>query len=540
MRLANRYWLLLIVHLTMAFCFSDTRYSIIPQPVILQPQEGVFEIQSDTLIVADKKAKPLAATLNEMLSPAMGFRLKTVKRTKQKENLIQLQLNSSLKNTLGSEGYNLIVTEKQIQLEATEKAGLFYGLVTLKQLLPKEIYNQARVNEATWNVPCVQIEDYPRFQWRGMHLDVCRHFMPTEFVKKYIDLIAMHKMNIFHWHLTEDQGWRIEIKKYPKLTEVGAWRKESEINRRPLKFDGTPHGGFYTQEEVRDIVAYAKERYITVVPEIEMPGHSKAALAAYPELSCTGGPFEVRTNWGIEKDVYCAGNDEALEFLRDALKEVLKLFPSEYIHIGGDECPKTRWEECPKCQARIKAEGLKNEHELQSWFVKQIDNFLTKKGRRLVGWDEILEGGLAPGATVMSWRGTEGGIAAAKSGHDAVMAPTSHTYFNRRQVPPDGETVKSSRYLPIDRVYQFEPIPDTLTAQEAKHILGAQAQIWTEHIPTPERVEYMALPRMCALAEVVWTPAEKKDYDCFYKRLDRHTKRLEALNVNFCPLDKTK
>ena len=540
MKLVNKYWLLLIVHLTMTFCFSDTLYSIIPQPVKLQPQEGVFEIQPDTLIVADKKAKPLAATLNEMLSPAMGFSLKTVKRSKQKENLIQLRLNSSLENTLGSEGYNLIVTEKQIQLQAADKAGIFYGLVTLKQLLPKEIYNQTKVNEATWNVPCVQIEDYPRFQWRGMHLDVCRHFMPKEFVKKYIDLIALHKMNVFHWHLTEDQGWRIEIKKYPKLTEVGAWRKETVIGRNSDEYDGKPHGGFYTQEEVREIVAYAKERFITVVPEIEMPGHSQAALAAYPEFSCTGGPFEVRTKWGVEENVYCAGNDETLEFLQDVLKEVLKLFPSEYIHIGGDECPKTRWEKCPKCQARIKAEGLKDEHELQSWFVKQIDNFLTKKGRRLVGWDEILEGGLAPGATVMSWRGMEGGITASKAGHDVVMAPTPYTYFDYYQATPENEPLAIGSFLPLDKVYSFEPIPDTLTAQEAKHILGAQAQVWTEYIPTPEQAEYMALPRMCALAEVVWTPAEKKNYDCFYKRLASHTERLKVLNVNFRRLDEMK
>jgi len=523
----------------MPFCFSETQYSIIPQPVHLQAKEGFFEIQPDTLIVADKKMQPLASTLNEMLSPAMGFSLKTEKRTKQKENLIQLQLKSSLEKTLGHEGYNLTVTPTQIQLQAADKAGIYYGLVTLKQLLPQAIYSQTKIDGTSWNIPCLQVEDYPRFQWRGMHLDTGRHFMPKEFVKKYIDLIAMHKMNIFHWHLTEDQGWRIEIKKYPKLTEVGAWRKETMVGKNSEVFDGTPHGGFYTQDEIREIVAYAKERYITIVPEIEMPGHSQAALAAYPEFSCTGGPFEVLTKWGVNKEVYCAGNDQTIAFLQDVLTEVLDLFPSEYIHIGGDECPKERWKECPKCQARIKAEGLKDEHELQSWFIKQMDKFLTKKGRRLLGWDEILEGGLAPGATVMSWRGTEGGIAASKSGHDVVMAPNTYTYFDYYQADPAGEPLAIGGLLPLEKVYGYEPIPEALNKEEAKHILGTQAQVWTEYIATPEYAEYMALPRMCALAEVAWTPAEEKDYNNFYKRLTEHAKRLETLNVNFHPLNKT-
>ena len=531
---------LLIIHIMIAYSFSSSSYSVIPQPVHWMPQEGVFEIQAKTLIIADEKAEPLAATLNAMLSPAMGFSLKTVKHTKQQDNLIQLQLKPPLEDTLGSEGYNLTVSEKKIQLQAAQEAGLYYGLVTLKQLLPEKIYSQTKVSSITWNVPCVQIEDYPRFQWRGMHLDVGRYFLPKEFVKKYIDLIALHKMNRFHLHLTEDQGWRIEIKKYPKLTEVGAWRKETVIGLNTDEYDGIPHGGFYTQEDVREIVAYAKQRYITVVPEIEMPGHSRAALAAYPEFSCTGGPFEVGTRWGVEENVFCAGNNEILRFLKDILKEVLDLFPSEYIHIGGDECPKARWKECPKCQARIKAESLKDEHELQSWFIKQIDDYLTKKGRRLVGWDEILEGGLAPGATVMSWRGIEGGIAAANSGHDAVMTPEKYTYLNYYQADPANEPLAIGGFIPLDKVYHYEPVPEALNPEEAKHILGAQGQIWTEYISTPQLAEYMALPRMCALAEVVWTPAEKKDYDNFYRRLRLHIKRLEKLNVNFHPLDEVK
>jgi hexosaminidase len=367
-----------------------------------------------------------------------------------------------------------------------------------------------------------------------MHLDVGRHFFDKEFVKRYIDLIALHKMNTFHIHLTDDQGWRIEIKKYPRLTEIGSKRKESPMIGNRKKGDGTPYRGFFTQDDIREIVEYARKRYITVVPELEMPGHSLGALAAYPELSCTGGPHEVMTRWGVFEDVYCAGNDKVFEFMEDVLTEVIELFPGEYIHIGGDECPKARWEKCPKCQARIKKEGLKDEHELQSYFVKRIEKFLNSKGRRLIGWDEILEGGLAPNASVMSWRGTEGGIAAARSGHDVVMSPTTHCYFdyyqskNRKQEP---EAIGG--FLPLDIVYSFEPVPAELAPEQRKHVIGAQGNVWTEYIHTPSDVEYMALPRMCALAEVVWTPAELKDWDDFRDRLDRFAERLDAMGVNY-------
>jgi len=530
--------LLCVVFVSMmaSMAVAQSPISIIPEPASFRQSEGAFEIGSKTVIVADGDLRDIAAWCNEMLSPAMGFSMPVKTSGLRRSNSIQLKRSDRLKD-VGTDGYQLTVTPKKILIEAPEKIGLFYGLQTLRQLLPVEIFQQDAAKSVQWRVPCVEIKDMPRFKWRGMHLDVGRYFMPKEFVKKYIDLLAIHKMNVFHWHLTEDQGWRIEIKKYPKLTEVGAWRKETVIGKNSGKYDGKPYGGFYTQDEVREIVAYAKERYITVVPEIEMPGHCRSALAAYPELSCTGGPFEVKTNWGVEREVYCAGNDAVLQFQKDVLKEILALFPSEYIHIGGDECPKSRWEQCPKCQARIKAEGLKDEHELQSWFIKQIDTFLAEHGRRLVGWDEILEGGLAPGATVMSWRGENGGIKAAQSGHDVVMAPTGYTYLDYYQADPKGEPLAIGGFLPLEKVYSYDPVPAVLTAEQARHVLGVQGQLWTEYMPNAEHVEYMAFPRGCALAEVGWTPLPKKDYEDFYQRLETHVKRLKALNVNYRPLD---
>lgn len=519
--------------------------SIIPAPVRMEMRGGVvspeapdsdsiFQLTPETKIVANEKTKELANQLQKMLSPATGYPLKILDNAP--DNAIYLKLDPSLKN-LGSEGYKLSTDGASARITAADKPGLFYGMQTLRQLLPAAIFKSEPVQGVQWLVPSVTIEDAPRFQWRGMHLDACRHFMPKEFVKKYIDLLAIHKMNQFHWHLTDDQGWRVESKKYPKLTEVGAWRKETVIGKNSGKYDGTPHGGFYTQDDIREIVAYAKQRFITVVPEIEMPGHSMAALAAYPELSCTGGPFEVRTKWGVEGEVYCAGNDKVIQFQKDVLTEVLALFPSEYIHIGGDECPKGRWKTCPKCQARIKAEGLHDEHELQSWFIKQIDSFLVEKGRRLVGWDEILEGGLAPGATVMSWRGQKGGIAAAQAGHDVVMAPNSHTYFDHYQGNKKTEPLAIGGFLPLEKVYSYDPIPAVLTAEQAKHILGVQAQLWSEYIPTVSHAEYMAYPRGSALAEAAWSPVANKDFEAFYARLETHLKRLEHLSVNYRPLD---
>jgi len=432
---------------------------------------------------------------------------------------------------LGAEGYALTVRPEQVILSAPAEAGLQRGAQTLLQLLPV-----GGTTDKNLRLPCLEIRDWPRFPYRGMHLDVCRHFFPVTFIKRYLDLLALHKFNRFHWHLTEDQGWRIEIRRYPELARVASRRAETLVGHysdQPHQFDGRPHGGYFTQEEVREVVAYAAALGITVIPEIEMPGHSLAALAAYPELSCTGGPFAPATKWGVFPDVYCAGNDEVFRFLEGVLDEVIALFPGEYIHIGGDECPKTRWEECPKCQARMEAEGLDSEHELQSWFIRRIENFLHSQGRRLIGWDEILEGGLAPDATVMSWRGVAGGIEAAQQGHDVIMTPGTHCYFDHYQAGPVGEPLAIGGMTTLRKVYGFEPVPGELTETQAKHVLGAQGNVWTEYIATPEQVEYMILPRMCALAEVLWTPRSQREWAGFQDRLGTHLRRLSALGANY-------
>ncbi|MFZ2898283.1 MAG: family 20 glycosylhydrolase [Saprospiraceae bacterium] len=417
------------------------------------------------------------------------------------------------------EGYKLSIRPEGIKIRFREPAGAFYAVQTLNQL-------------ATPNgvMPCLDIEDAPRYAYRGMHLDVGRHFFPVEFIKKYIDLLARYKMNRFHWHLTEDQGWRIEIKKYPRLQEVAAWRKETLVghySQQPHQFDGQRYGGYYTQEEIKDVVAYAKQRHVTIVPEIEMPGHSQAVLAAYPELSCHGQPVEVATKWGVFENVLCP-TEETFEFLENVLLEVMDLFPGEYIHIGGDECPKAQWKASAFCQELMKKEGLKDEHELQSYFIRRIDKFLTSHGRKLIGWDEILEGGLSPNATVMSWRGVQGGIDAARAGHDVIMTPTSFCYFDYYQSMRNDEPLAIGGFLPLEKVYIFEPTPSELTAEEAKHILGAQGNVWTEYMPSSEQVEYMAFPRAIALAEVLWTQPENRNYKDFLSRLERELPRLPA------------
>ena len=386
----------------------------------------------------------------------------------------------------------------------------------------------------------VTINDQPRFGYRGVMLDVARHFQPISFIKKYIDLLALHNINRFHWHLTEDQGWRIEIKQYPKLTELGSERKETVIGKNTGEYDGKPHGGFYTQEEIKEIVAYAQERYIITIPEIDIPGHMLAALTGYPEYGCTGGPYEVATTWGVFDDVLCAGNEETYTFLENILTEVMEMFPSEYIHIGGDEVPKVRWEECPKCQAKIKELGLKDddkhkkEHYLQSYLTARIEKFLNENGRRMIGWDEILEGELAPNATVMSWRGMAGGIEAAQMGHDVIMTPNSYAYFDYYQTSfVEDEPFAIGGYLPVETVYSFDPTPESLTDEQKKHILGVQANMWTEYVATPEHVEYMLLPRMAAISEVQWTAAEKKNYDNFLKRLPQLTDLYDKMGYNY-------
>ncbi len=521
------------------FCTAQPRISVIPQPVKPEMQTGEFVMTSETVIIAEGDTEAVGRQLASMLRPATGYPLNVRTRESSGSACIVLRLETATDKS-PEEGYRLEATPNRVVISASAPSGLYYGCQTLRQLLPEDIFSTSAVRGVRWSVPCVTIEDYPRFGWRGLMLDTSRHFMPKEFVKKFIDLLAVHKMNTFHWHLNEDQGWRIEIKRYPKLTEIGAWRKQTVIGRNTDQYDGIRHGGFYTQDEIREIVAYARERFITIVPEIEMPGHSLAALSAYPELSCTGGPFEVQTRWGVYSDVYCAGNDAVFTFLENVLTETMALFPGEYIHIGGDECPKNRWKACPKCQARIKAEGLSDEHELQSYFIKRIEKFLNANGRRLIGWDEILEGGLAPQATVMSWRGEAGGIQAAQEGHDVVMAPNSYTYLDYYQAPAEREPLAIGGFVPIERVYGFNPTPAVLTEAEQKHILGVQGQIWTEYISTPEHAEYMAYPRACALSETAWTPAEQKDFADFYARLERHLERLTFLNVNYRRLDPPK
>ncbi|MSP84695.1 MAG: beta-N-acetylhexosaminidase [Flavobacteriaceae bacterium] len=497
---------------------------IIPNPKFLSLDEASpFSLTKQTVLIAPKGNLEVQY-LKEIIKKQLGYELATAKVAQKSKNSIELTLDSSLKMDI--EEYKIEIDSNKIHIQASNSNGLFYGIQTLNQLI--EYYS--KTNSL---IPALTILDQPKYKWRGMHLDVVRHFFQKSDIKKYIDYLALYKMNVFHWHLTDDQGWRIEIKKYPKLTSVGAFRKESMVGHyNEQLFDGKPYGGFYTQEDIKEIVAYAKQKHITVVPEIEMPGHATAALAAYPEFSCTGGPFEVGTKWGVLDDVFCP-NENTLYFLKAVLEEVLPLFPSEYIHIGGDECPKTRWHQCAKCQALIKQEGLKDEHELQSYFVSQIEKHINKKGKKIIGWDEILDGGLAPNAAVMSWRGTEGGIAAAKAKHFVVMSPGSHCYFDHYQGEQKTEPLAIGGYTPLEMVYDFNPIPTELTADESQYILGAQGNVWTEYMGDFAKVEYMAMPRMAALSEVLWGKDSTSNYTNFRNRLQLHFSLLDKMNVNY-------
>jgi hexosaminidase len=522
-------------------CSGQTKSSrsdvpgIIPEPVKIEKGKGGhFTFTPKTIISvpgAQDELMKVARYLGELLRPATGLDL-PVEISNPKGQSITFELDGQ---TPFEEGYHLSVNAQRIQIRARTAQGAFYAVQSLRQLLPAEIEQRQTTSLAIWKVPAVEIEDTPRYPYRGMHLDVCRHFFSLTFVKKYLDLMAMHKMNRFHWHLTDDQGWRIEIKKYPRLQQVAAFRNETLIGHysdKPHQFDGKRYGGYYTQEEIKEIVQYAADRFITVIPEIEMPGHALAAIAAYPELSCTGKQTTPATLWGVFDDVFCP-KDETFLFLEDILTEVMTLFPGKYIHIGGDECPKTRWKACRQCQSRIKSEGLKDEYELQSYFARRIEQFLNEHGRSIIGWDEILEGGLAPNATVMSWQGTKGGIEAARQRHDVIMTPGSHCYFDYYQSVSPDEPLAIGGFTSVERAYSFEPTPPELTASEARHILGAQGNLWTEYIPTPAQAEYMAYPRAIALAEVVWSPKEKRDYADFAERLSQHMKRLDVLGVNY-------
>jgi len=509
--------------------------SVLPQPATVTTADGSFILRPSTQIVSDKANHKTGNLLAQWLRNATGYSLK-VKPREDADNTISLKLDPAL-TRLGDEGYLLDVTPQRVIIRAAAEAGIFYGVQTLRQLFPPAIFSSSAQKGVEWTVPSVHVEDQPRFRWRGAMLDVCRHFMPKEFVLSFVDLLALHKLNTFHWHLTDDQGWRIEIKKYPRLTEVGAWRKQTRLGheRNPRGFDKKPHGGFYTQRDIREVVEYARQRHITVVPEIEMPGHAQAAIAAYPWLGVTAEPLEVWSRWGINANIFNP-SEKTITFMQDVLTEVIELFPGTFIHVGGDEAIKDQWKASTQVQERLMELNLKDEHELQSCFIRRMDTFLAAKGRRLIGWDEILEGGLAPGATVMSWRGVKGGITAAKSGHDVVMAPTTHTYLDYYQSQDPGELPSIGGFLPLETVYQFEPVPEDLTAAEGKRVLGAQAQLWTEYLPTPGHVEYMAFPRLTALSEVTWSPKERKNYADYLTRLNIHEQRLQHLKVNFRPM----
>lgn len=525
-------WILVLL-ISVPMMLSAQNPVIIPQPVSLQLTAGNFIIDGQTSVNFNKDDAALqqaALFFRTAIYDISGIKLPFHAGIKK---IIELKFISDA--SLGDEGYLLHITPAGIQISANKKAGIIYGMQSLFQTLPA-----IRTNAAL-SIPCMDIKDYPRFKWRGMHLDVSRHFFGPEFVKEYINLLASYKMNTFHWHLVDDQGWRLEIKKYPLLTQVGAWRVD-ETDKvwgdRPQAKQGqaATYGGYYTQEQVKEIIKYAADRNVTIVPEIEMPGHVASAIAAYPALCCTQQPQLPLTggNYTNMSSNYCAGNDSVFLFLQDVLTEVINLFPSKYIHIGGDEVDKEPWKKCPRCQARIKAEGLKNEEELQSYFVKRMEKFIISKGRKMIGWDEILEGGLAPEATVMSWRGEAGGIQAAKMGHDVVMTPGSPLYFDNYQAGPEGEPLAIGGMNTLKKVYDYDPVPKELDATQAKYILGAQANIWAEFITTPAHVEYMLLPRMLALAEVDWSPKEKRNWQNFNERLQTHFRKFEQRGINYC------
>ena len=563
--------------LSMSACTNDVSdFNIIPFPETLSAGTGEFSLTAETQIYlsepANEELQALGVYTSEMLDLMLGTTVPLAHDpfSHSVDNAIVLLLADEGANS-GAEHYRLVVNPGTISISASNPAGLFYGLQTLRQLRfspgspeagqihgaeenthaeeseeehgehegeHSEYHSEAEVRGGVWTTSVVSIEDSPRFSYRGLHLDVGRHFFPVDFIKRYIDLMALYKMNTFHWHLTDDQGWRIEIKKYPRLTEIGAFRDETilEKNFDPYVGDGIPYGGFYTQEEIRDVVAHAQSRYVTVIPEIEMPGHSLAALAAYPELGCTEGPFEVAKVWGVHSDIYCP-SEETFTFLEDVLLEVMDLFPSRYIHIGGDEAPKTRWEESDLAQEVIRREGLADEHELQSYFIRRIETFLLSHGRQLIGWDEILEGGLAPEATVMSWRGMSGGVEAARQGHDVIMTPTDFLYFDYYQSDPENEPLAIGGLVTLEDVYSFEPVPDSLSRSEGRRILGAQGNVWTEYMKTTEYVEYMVFPRLLALSEVVWSPRAKRNWESFVSRLPSQFEMLDRYGVNYRPMD---
>jgi hexosaminidase len=492
-------------------------------------QKGTFLLDKNVSLHADGELVAVAEFFNQYLNEKLGYKL--IAHSMPDRNVISFQYDATLEN---EEGYELIVDSRKVTIKAKTNQGAFYAFQSLRQFFPPEIEHR-KSTIASVQLQNAIIKDAPRFSYRGMHLDVSRHMFSVNFIKKYIDMMSQLKMNTFHWHLTDDQGWRIEIKQYPKLQEVAAFRDETlrgHYNDSPQQFDGKKYGRFYTQEEVKEIVQYAAERYITVIPEIEMPGHAQAAIAAYPYLGCTGKQIKVATKWGVFEDIYCP-TEETFTFLENVLDEVIPLFPGKYIHIGGDEAPKTRWKASEYCQELIKRENLKDEHGLQSYFITRMEKYINSKGKQIIGWDEILEGGLAPNATVMSWRGMDGAIEAAKSGHNVIMTPTSHAYFDYYQSDKEDEPLAIGGYLPLKKVYNFNPIPKELSKEQEKYVLGTQGNVWTEYLKTSTDVEYMVFPRAIAMAEVNWSNPYRKDYQDFAYRLSHFHKRLKAQNVHY-------
>ena len=504
--------------------FIAENLQIIPIPNQQTINNGYFLLDNSVGIVINDQFKISSEFLQNYIENGSQIKLSNTSQ-------IQFIFDKTIEH---SEGYELNILPKQITISAKTDQGAFYAVQSLRQLLPAEFENSS-YSEQSVKLPCMKIKDQPKFAYRGMHLDVGRHLFSVDFIKKYIDALALLKLNTFHWHLTEDQGWRIEIKKYPKLQEIAAYRDETLIghyNTQPQLYDGKPYGGYYSQEQIREIVAYAQVRFVSIIPEIELPGHSKAAIAAYPELGCTGEQVQVARKGGVFEDIYCP-KEATFKFLEDVFDEVLDLFPSTYIHIGGDEAPKTRWKNCEHCQLLMKKEGLKDEHELQSYFISRIESYLNSKGRQIIGWDEILEGGLAPNATVMSWRGFNGAIEAAKQHHNVILTPGSHCYFDHYQSEADDEPLAIGGFLPLEKVYKLNPIPDELTEEQSKYVLGAQGNVWTEYMPTSQQVEYMVFPRILALSEVVWSNPNQKNYADFVTRVEHFHKRLEVLDINY-------
>ena len=516
--------------------------ALVPTVARLTAGSGTFTLHGNSVVYYDPNCVSEAQFLRSTLLRTTGYSIALQELPAGlSDGGIVLTVEPSSAD-LGPEGYRLNVFPNRLEIRSCDRAGIFYGVQTLLQLLPPAVFGDA-ITPGPWVIPCCEIEDRPRFGWRGLMIDVARYFFPVDFIKKLIDQMALHKLNRLHLHLTDDQGWRLEIAKYPRLTEVGAYRAETLTthlgpNRGShlLKGNGIPHGGFYTRQDARDIVEYARARHIIVVPEIELPGHARAAIAAYPELGCIDEPMPVAHSWGPHEDVFNP-SEATFSFLEDVLTEVLEIFPSPYIHIGGDEVIKDQWKANPQVQERMKELGLKDEDELQTYFIGRMDRFLTERGRRLVGWDEILQGGLAPNATVMSWRGEAGGIEAANAGHDVIMAPDSRTYLDFYQArDTESEPKAIGGYLPLSLAYSYDPMPADLPRERAAHVLGAQAQIWTEYIPTPEHAEYMTFPRLCALSEAMWCEPEVKDFADFTARLSVHLERLDRMQVHYRPL----